>query len=228
MNLNDIIQAAQGGQGVANLGAQFGLTPEQAQTAVQALMPAFSTALQTRHLRPVRPRWNRLASGERRPSGFVHRRRPRRRGDERQRRAEPDLRLVADRFANRRPRVERERRRRADDPTDDAGGRLDAARRPRPFADRARVRRRARAIDQRRRVDGGPGAAGQGGGLGGLVTSLVGNLFGGGQSGQPASGLAQAGLSALTGMLQSGVQTSPGRQQGINTILQSLTGGGRS
>ena len=46
MNLNDIIQAAQGGQGVANLGAQFGLTPEQAQAAVQALMPAFSTALQ--------------------------------------------------------------------------------------------------------------------------------------------------------------------------------------
>jgi len=46
MNLNDIIQAAQGGQGVANLGAQFGLTPEQAQAAVQALTPAFSTALQ--------------------------------------------------------------------------------------------------------------------------------------------------------------------------------------
>ena len=46
MNLNDIIQAAQGGQGVANLGAQFGLTPEQTQAAVQALTPAFSTALQ--------------------------------------------------------------------------------------------------------------------------------------------------------------------------------------
>ena len=46
MNLNDIIQAAQGGQGVANLASQFGLTPEQAQAAVQALTPAFSTALQ--------------------------------------------------------------------------------------------------------------------------------------------------------------------------------------
>ena len=46
MNLNDIIQAAQGGQGVANLATQFGLTPDQAQAAVQALTPAFSTALQ--------------------------------------------------------------------------------------------------------------------------------------------------------------------------------------
>ena len=58
--------------------------------------------------------------------------------------------------------------------------------------------------------------------------SLVGNLFGGGQSGQAASGLAQAGLTALTGMLQSGVQTSAAHQQGINSILQSLAGGGRS
>jgi hypothetical protein len=46
MNLNDIIQAAQGGQGVANLASQFGLTPEQAQAAVQAMIPAFSTGLQ--------------------------------------------------------------------------------------------------------------------------------------------------------------------------------------
>jgi hypothetical protein len=74
----------------------------------------------------------------------------------------------------------------------------------------------------------GQGAADQGGGLGGLLTSLVGNLFGGGPSSQGTSGLAQAGLSALTGMLQSGVQTSAARQQGINGILQSLTGGGRS
>jgi hypothetical protein len=74
----------------------------------------------------------------------------------------------------------------------------------------------------------GQGAADQGGGLGGLLTSLVGNLFGGGPSSQGTSGLAQAGLSALTGMLQSGVQTSAARQQGINGILQSLGGGGNA
>src|SRR5579864_8972795 len=46
MNLNEIIQAAQGGQGVNNIAAQFGLTPEQAQAAIQAAMPAFSQGLQ--------------------------------------------------------------------------------------------------------------------------------------------------------------------------------------
>jgi hypothetical protein len=46
MNLNDIMQAAQGGQGVNNLAAQFGLTPEQTQAAIQSMMPAFSTGLQ--------------------------------------------------------------------------------------------------------------------------------------------------------------------------------------
>src|SRR5207237_7246976 len=46
MTLNDIIQAAQGGQGVNNLAAQFGLTPEQTQAAIQAMIPAFSHGLQ--------------------------------------------------------------------------------------------------------------------------------------------------------------------------------------
>jgi hypothetical protein len=46
VNLNDIIQAAQGGQGINNIASQFGLTPEQAQAAVQALLPALSKGLQ--------------------------------------------------------------------------------------------------------------------------------------------------------------------------------------
>ncbi|MGO8797592.1 MAG: DUF937 domain-containing protein [Roseiarcus sp.] len=46
MTLNDIIQAAQGGQGVNNLANQFGLTPEQTQAAIQAMIPAFSMGLQ--------------------------------------------------------------------------------------------------------------------------------------------------------------------------------------
>ncbi len=183
MNLNDIIQAAQGGQGVANLGAQFGLTPEQTQAAVQALMPAFSTALQKVTSDPsgLAGIVSHLASGVHR---FVHRRRPRRRGDERRRRAEPDLRLVADRFADRRPRVERERRRRADDPqmmpavaSMLLGGLAHAL--------TAQGRRRARAIDERRRGDGRPGRGGSGRRARRMVTSLVGNLFGGGQSGRP-------------------------------------------
>jgi hypothetical protein len=46
MTLSDIIQAAQGGQGVNNLASQFGLTPEQTQAAIQAMIPAFSMGLQ--------------------------------------------------------------------------------------------------------------------------------------------------------------------------------------
>ena len=46
MTLNDILHSAQGGQAVANLGAQYGLSPADAEKAVQAMIPAFSAALQ--------------------------------------------------------------------------------------------------------------------------------------------------------------------------------------
>lgn len=46
MTLNDIIQSAQGGAGLQNLASQFGLTPEQTQAAVQAIIPALSHGLQ--------------------------------------------------------------------------------------------------------------------------------------------------------------------------------------
>jgi hypothetical protein len=45
-NLSEIMQSAQGGQAVANIAQQFGLTPEQAQSAINGLLPAFSVALQ--------------------------------------------------------------------------------------------------------------------------------------------------------------------------------------
>src|SRR5271154_2316513 len=46
MTLNDIIQSAQGGAGLQNLASEFGLTPEQTQAAVQAIIPALSHGLQ--------------------------------------------------------------------------------------------------------------------------------------------------------------------------------------
>ena len=46
MTLNDILQSAQGGAGLQNLGQQFGLTPAQMQSAVQAIIPALSHGLQ--------------------------------------------------------------------------------------------------------------------------------------------------------------------------------------
>jgi hypothetical protein len=44
-NLNDILQSAQGGQAINNLAQRFGISPEQAQAAVQALIPALSAGL---------------------------------------------------------------------------------------------------------------------------------------------------------------------------------------
>jgi hypothetical protein len=47
-NLNDILQNAQGGNAVNNLAQQFGISPDHMQNAVQALIPALSAALQNK------------------------------------------------------------------------------------------------------------------------------------------------------------------------------------
>jgi hypothetical protein len=46
MTLNDIVKNAQGGKAVDNLAAQYGLSSADAEKAVQAMIPAFSAALQ--------------------------------------------------------------------------------------------------------------------------------------------------------------------------------------
>ncbi|MBV1701085.1 MAG: DUF937 domain-containing protein [Hyphomicrobiales bacterium] len=45
-NLNDILQAAQGGQGISNLAQQFGISPDQAQSALNSMLPSLSQGLQ--------------------------------------------------------------------------------------------------------------------------------------------------------------------------------------
>jgi hypothetical protein len=47
-NLNDILQNAQGGNAVGNLAQRFGLSPDQTNNAIQALIPALSAALQNK------------------------------------------------------------------------------------------------------------------------------------------------------------------------------------
>lgn len=42
MNLQDILQSAQGGKAIDNLAQQFGLSPQETQSAVNALLPALS------------------------------------------------------------------------------------------------------------------------------------------------------------------------------------------
>ena len=47
-NLNEILQAAQSGQGVNNLAQQFGLSPEQTQAAINAMLPGISAGMQNK------------------------------------------------------------------------------------------------------------------------------------------------------------------------------------
>ena len=223
MNLNEIIQAAQGGQGVANLGAQYGLTPEQTQAAVQALMPAFSTALQkiTSDPSSLVGVVGHLASGVHQ-GAFT--------GADPATAAANGGDALNQIFGN--SAIASQIAAHAAQATG-----VDASTIEQMMPAVASMLLGGLAHSLTAHGFGGvlgqlagaaqtPAAAGsaQGGGLGGIVGNLVGNLFGGGQAGQEASSLAQAGFSALTGMLASGVQTSPQRQQGINGILQSLTG----
>lgn len=46
MTLNDILRNAQDGRAVGNLAARFGLAPDRAEAATQAMIPVFSEALQ--------------------------------------------------------------------------------------------------------------------------------------------------------------------------------------
>ncbi len=46
MNLYEVMMGAQGGQGVNSLANQFGLSAQQTQAALQAMLPAFSLGLQ--------------------------------------------------------------------------------------------------------------------------------------------------------------------------------------
>lgn len=51
-NLSAILQQAQGGRGIENLAAQFGLRPDQASSAIDALLPMLSAGLQQKTQEP--------------------------------------------------------------------------------------------------------------------------------------------------------------------------------
>jgi hypothetical protein len=51
-NLSEILQNAQGGKAVENLAQQYGISPDEVQTALQALIPALSTGLQNKAADP--------------------------------------------------------------------------------------------------------------------------------------------------------------------------------
>ena len=53
MNLYDVMMGAGGGQGVTTLANQFGISQQQTQAALQAMMPAFSLGMQNTALDPL-------------------------------------------------------------------------------------------------------------------------------------------------------------------------------
>ena len=151
MNLNDIIQAAQGGQGVNNLGEPVRPYAGAGAGGDSGDDPGVLHRPSGRRAKPVQPRRHPVRTGERRASGLVHRSEPGGRGERpRRRRPRPNLRLARDHFADHPARRAGVRRQRADHPADDAGGRLDADGRPCPFHEFAGLRRDSRRARERR------------------------------------------------------------------------------
>jgi hypothetical protein len=227
MNLNDIMQAAQGGQGVNNIAAQFGLTPEQAQAAIQAAMPAFSQGLQRLGQDP-----NALGGVLTHIVNDVHQ------GSF----ADPSQTgaatgaggdVLGQIFGS--PQIASQISQRV---SQASGVSPQVVQDMMPIIASILMGGLAHSMNsqglggvlgQLANAATGPGGlgsvlggqAGQSGGLGGLIGSVVGGLLGGGQGG--ATSPLQAGLNSLTNMFESGVSPSPAHQQGINDILSSLS-----
>jgi hypothetical protein len=243
MNLNDIIQAAQGGQGISNLASQFGLSPEQAQSAVQAMVPAFSTGLQNAMQDPgsLGGLISHLASGAHVGSY-----------------ADPNQASAAGGAGA--------------DVLNQIFGSQDIVARLSQHASQisgvdAQTIQQMMPIVASMLVGGlahtlnshglgnlmgelasavtAPGGLAStleqaaaspaaGGLLGGLVSSVLGGFLGGSQPsagaqpGAASPSALQTGLSALANMLQAGVQVSDAHQQGVNAILQGSANIGRS
>jgi hypothetical protein len=234
MNLNDIVQAAQGGQGINNLAGQFGLTPEQTQAAIQAIIPAFSTGLQRTAQDPtgLGGILSQLTSGVHQGS-FT----------------DPSQTATASAagagggvlgqiFGS--PQISGQISQQA---SQISGVNPQIIQQMMPIvasmimgglSHSMNAQGMGGVLGQLASAVNSPGGLGSAinpsggaqpaGGLFGMLASLLGGLFGGGAAGSnPQSTAMQAGLNTLNSMLQGGVQVSQTHQQGLNDILNSLT-----
>jgi hypothetical protein len=235
MNLNEIMQAAQGGQGINNLAAQFGLTPEQTQAAVQAAMPAFSQGLQRLGQDPnaLGGVLNHIASDTHQGS-FADPSQATAIGGS----AGGDV--LGQIFGS--PQVTSQISQRISQASGVSPqviqdmmpviasilmGGLSHSMHSQGFG--GVLGQLANAITAPGGLGsvlgGGAGQSGQGGGLGGLIGGVLGGLLGGGQGGaNPQASQMQEGLNKLTNMFESGVSADPSHEQGISDILNSLSG----
>jgi len=234
MNLNDILQAAQGGQGVNNLATQFGLTPAQTQAAIQAMIPAFSTGLQNTAQSPtgLGGILSQLTSGAHQGS-FT---------DPSQAGAAAGVggNVLGQIFGS--PEITAQIGQHA---AQASGISPQIIQQMMPVVASmlmgglfhqmnsqgmgAILGQLASAVT----APGGlasainPSAPAGGGGLGGMLGNILGGLMGGGaqqQAAGPQASALQAGLNTLNSMFQAGVQVSQAHQQGLSSILGSMLG----
>ncbi len=230
MNLNDIMQAAQGGQGVGNIASQFGLSPEQAQAAINAMMPAFSQGLQGAVSNPggIGAILSQLASGAH-TGAFTG-------GAQPGAAAAPGGDILGSIFGN--PQVMGQLSQHVGQMS---GLSPQVIQQMMPAV--ASILMGGLTHNMNNQGLGGilgqlagaatqPGGLGSAmggaqpagaGGLGGLMGAVMGMFTGGAQAAQGGQSAAmQAGLSTLTNMLNAGVQVSQAHQSGLNSILAGL------
>jgi hypothetical protein len=237
MNLNDIIQAAQGGQGINNMASQFGITPEQTQAAIQAMIPAFSTGLQRTAQDPTG-----LGGILSQLTNSVHQ------GsftDPAQAGAAGGAGggVLGQIFGS--PQITAQLGQQA---SQISGVSPQIIQQMMPIVASMLMgglfhsmnsQGMGGILGQLAGAANSPGGLGSilgqatggaqqpaGGGLGGLVSNVLGGLFGG--SGATQSTALQAGLNTLNSMFNAGVQVSQTHQQGLSDILSTLTSQNRS
>jgi hypothetical protein len=242
--LNQILQSAQGGQGVNNLANQFGLTPEQTQAAINGMIPAFSQAMQGAMNNPgaLGSILSQIASGVHgasysgtaTPSGAS----PSTVGIP----GTPGSDVLSSIFGNPQimgPLTQHISQVSGVSPQVLAqmmpavasmimGGLMHNMSNQGFGGVLGQLASAASQPGGLGSILGGsaPGATpGAGANSGGLFGTLLNAVFGGGQSGAatPQSTAMQAGLNTLNSMLQGGVQVSQTHQQGLNSILESLS-----
>lgn len=247
-NLNEIIQAAQGGQGITNLAQQFGLSPEQAQAAVNSMMPGLSAGLQNKAQDPngLGQIISALTQGAHQQTFQNPAAAPA---------ASAGGDILGQIFGS--PHVTSQIAQQAAGQT---GLRPDILMQMMPVVASMIMGGMFSSMNKQgmggmlsqltnaasgsgglgailgQVMGGAGGAAAQpaAGGLGGILASIFGGLFGGGAAKGPAlpgglSGSAvQAGIDALTKMMQPGMQVAAGHQANIQDILgQMMKAGGR-
>lgn len=238
MNLNDIIQAAQGGQGINNLAGQFGLTPEQTQAAIQAMIPAFSSGLQRTAQDPtgLGGILSQLTNGVHQGS-FTDPAQTATAGG-------AGGGVLGQIFGS--PQITAQISQQA---SQISGVNAQIIQQMMPIVASmlmgglfhsmtsqgmggilGQLAGAANSPGGLGPVAGQPSAAQASGGMfGGILGNVLGGLFGGGASGaNPQSAALQAGLNTLNSMFQAGVQVSQTHQQGLTDILNSLTSPNRS